>query len=87
MELPQDPNNLLQAIYNAQGIRQLPEKDDLAYSYTFNALDTYKQPEPDYKRPVMPNFYNNIEEFSRQESNQSVTMNRTQSIWDPLQGE
>lgn len=80
MELPADPSDLTNAIYNAEGHRLPIDSDQFAFG--FNAL-TPTETLHSYTRPMSPSQYiYNYEENTGQDGNENVTMNK--NIWNPL---
>jgi len=90
MELPADPTELSNAIFNSYGNRVLPSRDDLAYEYGFNASDPHRSREPEYTPHVIPNFLSPIENISDPYTENALQNPRGRGtmspnyLWSPL---
>lgn len=78
MELPQDPNNLLSAVFNEHGVRV-----DSGSRYAYDALNPMQSADPvEYNAPRTVSIFNILDENSCQNGNNSVNI---KNIWNPLE--
>lgn len=89
MELPSDPNNLSQAVFNSQGQRLTQTQEQARYAYdalnpTTNTVDYIEHHTPSTGR-ILDIDENNIDESTWQSGNNNVTISqRGGNIWNPL---